>query len=101
MVAAHRHSRFEQHSHERVGRQVGLTDIDIAALRQTTPPDLTDAEETAVATATRRILDHRTLTDTQYAEAAAVLGPAGLFELTVLIGYYELLALQMHVFGVD
>jgi 4-carboxymuconolactone decarboxylase len=101
MVAAHWDSGFEQYAHERVAVRIGLAEREITALQQGIKPDLTDPDEAAVATVTRHILDHHTLTDTEYTEAVAVLGPAKLFELTTLVGYYELLALQMRVFGVD
>jgi hypothetical protein len=63
--------------------------------------ELTDPVERAVASATRLILDHRALTDAEYAEAAAILGAARLFALTTLVGYHELPVLQPRVFGVD
>jgi 4-carboxymuconolactone decarboxylase len=40
------------------------------------------------------------LDDAEYAEAAAELGPDGLFELLTLVGYYATLALQLRVFRV-
>lgn len=101
VVAAHWRSRFEWDSHERVARQVGLGDKEITPLRSGTYPDLEDPEEAAVVTVTQQVLSDRTLSETDYADATAVLGPAKLFELTTLIGYYELLALQMRIFGVD
>jgi 4-carboxymuconolactone decarboxylase len=38
------------------------------------------------------------LTAAEYATAEAVLEPRGLVELTTLVGYYALLALQLRVF---
>jgi 4-carboxymuconolactone decarboxylase len=40
------------------------------------------------------------LDDDQYADAVAQLGTAALFELTILVGYYATLALQLRVFRV-
>jgi 4-carboxymuconolactone decarboxylase len=100
-VAAHWRSTFEQYAHERVGLRIGLSEKELAALREGTDPGLADPEEMAVVAATRHLLDHNTLTDAEYAETVTVLGPAKLFELTTLVGYYGLLALQMRVFGVD
>jgi 4-carboxymuconolactone decarboxylase len=99
-VAAHERSRFEQYAHERVARQAGLTDAEIETLAAGGIPELTDADEAIVAVTTRHLLVDETLTEEQYADAAAVLGPARLFELTTVVGYYRLLALQMRVFGV-
>ena len=101
MVATAADSAFERYAHERIAVQIGLSDELITALRTGTDPELTDPEESAVATATRHILDHHTLTDTEYATAATTLGAAKIFELTTLIGYYQLLALQLRVFAAD
>lgn len=101
VVAAHWQSAFEQYAHERVGLRIGLVDAELAALRAGTDLNLTDPEEAAVAIATRRILARNELTDAEYAEAVMVMGPEKVFELTTLIGYYGLLALQMRVFGTD
>lgn len=51
VVAWHWGSRFELEAHEAVGRVVGLTDPEVAALRRGTLPDLTDvSEQVAVRT---------------------------------------------------
>lgn len=100
-VAAHWRSEFERYAHERIGRVAGLTEAEIAALGAEGDLELPDPVEAAVLRTTRRLLHHRALGATEYAEAVAVLGPATLFELTTLIGYYQLLALQMRVFAVD
>ena len=41
------------------------------------------------------------LDDELWDEASAALGADGVFELTVLVGYYSTLALQLRVFRVD
>ncbi len=41
------------------------------------------------------------LDDTAYADALAVLGEPGLFELLTLVGYYATLALQLRVLRVS
>lgn len=99
-VAAHWQSDFEQYAHERVGVQIGLTQDEITALREGKRLQFADPEEAAVAEAAGRILDHNALTEAEYAEAAESLGPAKLFELTTLIGYYGVLALQLRIFDV-
>jgi 4-carboxymuconolactone decarboxylase len=101
MVATDADSGFEQYAHERLGRLAGLTPDEIAALKDGVDPDFADPEEAAVAGTTRHLLDHGALTEDEYATAGAALGPGTLFELTTLIGYYRLLALQLRVFGVD
>lgn len=100
-VARHWGSTFERRAHERIAREAGLTESEIAALRTGAELELADADEAAVVRTVRLLLTRRSLTDTEYAEAAATLGAARLFELSTLVGYYSLLALQMHVFGVQ
>jgi 4-carboxymuconolactone decarboxylase len=99
VVAAHWRSGFERYAHEAVGRAAGLTDADLAAIRDGDHNTLTGREavvaRTAAALAARGDLD-----DAEYREAAAELGAAGLFELLTLVGYYATLALQLRVFRV-
>lgn len=100
LVAYARDSVFELHAHVPAGRAVGLTEDEIAALAAGRVPDLPAAEERAVHAATTAMIARGTLDDAEYAAASAVLGARGLFELVVLVGYYQLLATQLAVFGV-
>jgi 4-carboxymuconolactone decarboxylase len=99
VVAAHWRSDFEWHAHEAVGRAAGLGDAELAALREGRHAELAGREcvvaRTAAALVTRGDLD-----DAEYGEAVGHLGPAGLFELLTLVGYYATLALQLRVFRV-
>ena len=99
IVAAHWRSDFEWHAHEAVGRAAGLGDAELAALREGSHAELAGRESvvarTAAALVTRGDLD-----DAEYGEAVGHLGPAGLFELLTLVGYYATLALQLRVFRV-
>ena len=99
VVAAHWRSDFEWHAHEAVGRAAGLGDAELAALREGRHAELAGRESvvarTAAALVTRGDLD-----DAEFGEAVGHLGPAGLFELLTLVGYYATLALQLRVFRV-
>jgi 4-carboxymuconolactone decarboxylase len=99
-VAAATGSAFEQHAHERVGRAVGLTDVELVALaegRFTTD----DAVEASAYALCRRLLDDRSrLTVEEYADLAGVLGTTTITELVVLVGYYRTLAQLLDVFDV-
>jgi 4-carboxymuconolactone decarboxylase len=99
VVAAHWRSDFEQYAHEAVGRAAGLTDTELAAIRNGQDDALSGREavvaRTAAALAARGDLD-----DAEYREAAGHLGADGLFELLTLVGYYATLALQLRVFRV-
>lgn len=100
VVAAHWKCGFEQRAHEPIAAHAGLSDAVLAALRAHEPVELTDPEEAAVLHAARQLLRTNDLDDDTYRRTVAVLGSDKLFELTTLVGYYSLLALQMAVFGV-
>ncbi|TMS00611.1 carboxymuconolactone decarboxylase family protein [Nonomuraea basaltis] len=99
VVAAHWGSDFERQAHEAVGRACGLTEAELAALRQGRLPELPDPGETAAVRAAAALTGAGALTDEEYGDAVAALGERGLFELTTLVGYYATLALQLRVFA--
>jgi 4-carboxymuconolactone decarboxylase len=101
VVAVHWASAFEQQAHEAAGRQAGLTEAELAAVRAGQEPGLADPAERAAVRAARALVRAGDLDDEEYAAAVAGLGEAGVFELTTLVGYYATLALQLRVFRVD
>jgi 4-carboxymuconolactone decarboxylase len=132
VVAAHWASDFEWYAHEAIARSVGLTDAELAAIRDgrysepaavqdgryTEPAAVQDGRysepagvqdrrhaelverEALVARTVAALLTRGDLEDAEYREAVEHLGPAGLFELLTLVGYYATLALQLRVFRV-
>ena len=48
----------------------------------------------------RALLEDGDLDDAAYADAAAVLGEAGMIEVSTVIGYYSMVALQLRLFRV-
>jgi 4-carboxymuconolactone decarboxylase len=97
-VAAHWECGFEQRAHEPIAANAGLSGADLAALREGEPVDLIDPEEAAVLQATRHLLRDHDLADDSYRATVDALGSDKLFELTTLVGYYSMLALQMNAF---
>jgi 4-carboxymuconolactone decarboxylase len=97
-------SAYERASHEPIGREAGLTDEEIEALRGGADPGFADKQEQAAYAVVRALtgLDPNTadLDDEQYDTAVAVLGERALVELSTLVGYYATLALQMRIFRV-
>jgi 4-carboxymuconolactone decarboxylase len=93
-------SEFEWWAHVRIARDVGVTDAEIEAVFARRTPPLTDPVERAAATATIALVERADLDDAEYADAQAALGDAALIEVTALVGYYAMLALQMRVFRV-
>jgi 4-carboxymuconolactone decarboxylase len=97
IVAASWESEFEWWAHVRIGKQIGVTDDEIDAIRTSAPLELDDPVEQAAvdvarATTTRGDLDHD-----EYVQAQDALGDRMLIEVLTLVGYYALLALQMRV----
>ncbi|MBW0088454.1 carboxymuconolactone decarboxylase family protein [Pseudonocardia sp. KRD-184] len=84
-VAAHHRSAYEWHAHAPL----------VAALEGLDP----HAEQVAVD-AVDELLRTGDLTDDAWARTVAALGEAGAVELTTLVGYYSLLAVQMRVLRV-
>jgi len=101
-VATATGSEFERYAHERIGQAVGLTETELAALRDGTFTSTDPTEATAYAVC-RRLLDadpRQPWSDEEYATAADVLSREGVLELTVLVGYYRTLAQLMSVFAI-
>jgi 4-carboxymuconolactone decarboxylase len=101
VLAAHWASEFERRSHETAGRLAGLREEELAAIHDAQQPGLADPAERAVVRAAWALVRAGDLDEQEYAEAVAQLGPAGLFELSTLVGYYSTLALQRRVFRAD
>jgi 4-carboxymuconolactone decarboxylase len=97
-------SAYERASHEPIGREAGLTDEEIEALRGGADPGFSDKQEQAAYSVVRALsgLDPNTadLDDEEYDTAVAALGERALVELSTLVGYYATLALQMRIFRV-
>ncbi len=99
-VAAHHRSDFEWYAHERVGRNVGLTESEIQRIRVLAPIDGLAAEEQLAYTLCVQALQHRDVDDATYHDAVTSLGHTAVVELVALVGHYQTLALLLTVFRV-
>lgn len=95
-VAAHWGSAYEWYAHSRIAPLTGVTAEELAAIGTagaSAPllPGVSPAEAAALRLA-RSLLHDREVDDATYADAAEHLDRAALVELTVLVGYYQLLA---------
>jgi 4-carboxymuconolactone decarboxylase len=100
VVAAREDSAFERESHEAVGRAVGLTEDEVQAIRAGRMPPLADREEAACLVLTRALVEGD-VDDATWAACVPPLSQETVFELTTLVGYYAILALQLRVFRVS
>jgi 4-carboxymuconolactone decarboxylase len=96
-LAVLRASAFEWYAHERVGRAAGLSDAELAALREGAPAPTFSPDEARVRAAVQLLVRERDLDDEQFTVISAALGERGLMDLIALVGYYELLALSLRV----
>jgi 4-carboxymuconolactone decarboxylase len=94
-------STYEQAAHELIGRDAGLADQEIEALRARADPGFADERERVAYQVVRSLTGPADLDDKQYAEAVATLGERALVELSSLVGYYATLALQLRIFRVN
>lgn len=92
---------FELHAHLPAARKAGWTAEDLEDIREGRDPEGASAGERAALAVARRLVDARTLDDTEYAIARDELGERRLFELVTLVGYYRMMALQLNVFAID
>lgn len=98
-VAAHWHSAFEWASHAAVGTAEGLSAQQLRAIADGDRlPTGTDREHAVLGTA-RELLGSGSLGEAGLERARAALGIRIVYEITVLVGYYSTLALQLRVFG--
>ena len=100
VVAQATGSGYEQASHEPIGRDAGLTESELDALRADEDPKFTDEQEIVAYSTARALTVARDLDDEEYAAAIAALAEEGLVELSTLVGYYVTLALQLRIFRV-
>jgi 4-carboxymuconolactone decarboxylase len=99
MVAQAAQSPFEWWAHERVGRAVGLSEAELAALASEAFGS-DDPVEQASADLCRHVLGGQPLDGAAYSLVESRLGVATMIEIVTLVGYYRTLADLMMVFDV-
>jgi 4-carboxymuconolactone decarboxylase len=100
LVAAHHRSAFEWYAHAPLAAAAGLPDALVEAVRTGGPVEPDDPAEHAASVAVAQLLAGGDVDDDAWAGAVDTLGEAGAVELTTLVGYYSLLAMQMRVLRV-
>lgn len=100
LVAGQARSEFELFAHQMAAQALGMTEQEIESLVGDGDVIFDDQEESAVLAATRALLLTRDLDDQQYHAAVQAIGERGVFEIIVLIGVYQALALQLSCFRI-
>ena len=101
LTARHLDCQYIWYAHATGGRQQGLGDEMVDALRDRTPlPEMPSDEAALVAYATEMFNHHR-VSDATFRTALKEFGPRWLTELSTMMGYYTLLAYNANSFEID
>ena len=92
-VANEMDCEFEWIAHEKLAQKAGVSDSSIAAIRNRTAPDGLPPEEAILVRYVLELMRHHRMTDDIYNAVLAQLGTKSLIDLTLLTGYYSMLAL--------
>ncbi len=93
---------YEVFQHERIGREVGVTDDKIAALRDATiEANAFNDNEKAVLRYADDVVRNVKASDKTLKAVQAFLTPGALVELTLTIGYYMMVCRFLESMGVD
>ncbi|GAB7005491.1 hypothetical protein JCM18899A_29640 [Nocardioides sp. AN3] len=99
VVAAHLQADFERFAHEPIARSLGVSVEQLQGIRAGQHDGLA-ADEAVIADSVRRLLVAEDLADSDYTQLRSIVGEAGVFELTCVVGYYRMIALQLRVLRV-
>jgi 4-carboxymuconolactone decarboxylase len=101
LTARHMDCQYIWYAHAARGRQQGLSDEVVDALRDRKRlPDMPADEAALVTYATEMFNNHRVSPETYHA-AVEHFGPRWLIELTTMMGYYTTLAYNANSFEID
>jgi 4-carboxymuconolactone decarboxylase len=92
-------SDYELHHHLNIGRAIGLSDDEIAAAESGSTQSL-GGQEATVLRLTDLLLTNHTLSDAERAEALDTLSVNQLADLTITVGFYQLVCNFLNTFGV-
>jgi 4-carboxymuconolactone decarboxylase len=90
-------SSFEWYAHEAVARRIGMTEDEIAAVRELRAPESFAEGERVAQQAVRDMVASGDLGDEVFERLESCFGPEGVVELILVTGYYATLSLAMRV----
>jgi 4-carboxymuconolactone decarboxylase len=100
ITAHHLECRLEWAIHEPIARKAGVPDDVVEALRMGETPNSVMEEEAALYGYCRELLETKFVSDPTYARAVHALGQKTVVELTILVGYYTLVAYTLNAFQI-
>lgn len=89
-------SPFEWYAHRLESERIGLEPPVIEALLAREVPTGLAEDEAVVVAFAAELNAHRSVSDTVYARALALLGTVAVVELTALVGYYTMVAMTLN-----
>ncbi|MFC1985059.1 carboxymuconolactone decarboxylase family protein [Chloroflexota bacterium] len=92
---------YEQTHHERLARKAGVSDASIATIREGKAPDGLLQDEATVVRYAQELLRHHHVTEDMFDTVLKQLGTRGLIDLTLLVGYYAMLAMAFLALNVE
>jgi 4-carboxymuconolactone decarboxylase len=101
LITARYHAcQLEWAIHEPIARRAGLSVAVVDALQQDEPPPFTAEDEAALYDYCRELLETKFVSDATYQAANDAFGPQAVVEITVLLGYYTLVAYTLNAFQI-
>jgi alkylhydroperoxidase family enzyme len=91
---------YELHHHLNIGRVIGLSEDAITAAESGSTQRLSEAEANLLRL-TDLLLTNHTLSETERAEALRALSMNELADLTITVGFYQLVCNFLNTFGVE
>lgn len=99
VVAKRWESAYVWNAHEPIARRAGVTDAVIGAVAGDQSPEPMSGRDRLVCDFARELTSSGRVRDELYAAVAEDLGLGRTIELTVLIGYYSLIAMTLNALG--
>jgi 4-carboxymuconolactone decarboxylase len=93
-------AQFEFWAHSRLGREAGLEEAVIEAIRVGERPDLEREDLRIIYDLVTEHFETNRLSEATYRRAVEVLGERGLVDVIGIVGYYGLVSMTLNVFEV-
>jgi 4-carboxymuconolactone decarboxylase len=100
VVGSHWKADYEWYAHAKIALGEGLSPAVVDAIGHGAAPPFDEEADRVVFAFCRELLRDGRVGDATYAPVQTLLGDTGAVELTGLVGYYTLLALQLNTFQV-
>ncbi|HET7054346.1 MAG TPA: carboxymuconolactone decarboxylase family protein [Solirubrobacterales bacterium] len=100
-VARNTGCEYEWSQHERLGRRAGLSDDELARVRDGAPGSDWPARRKLVVEAADELHAEGAIGDELWAELSAAFSEVELIELCLLVGHYEMLAMTLNSLRVE